>query len=162
MTTPSDSTPIEARVLREREWVYEAWLARLTFTQIRTLANAAPADGGLGYDLAITAIKGLIEQAKADRGETTMGKAERAERRQAERDELARHARARLREAAAKQGADDDAAKLLLTVHKAEREEFGDDAASRHEVEVTNRSAVDAELEAMLARLDPPKKQHSK
>lgn len=140
---------LDQRTLRESEWCYGLWLDRHSFSAIRRLAARKPKHGGLGYDLSESAIKGLVRQAREARGDLSMTREERADRRQAERDELARLARAGLARAAEVEQVDDKAAKLLLDVHKAEREEYGDDAPSK--LEVTTRDAVTAELDAMMA-----------
>lgn len=47
-----------------------------------------------------------------------------------------------------------DAAKLLLDTRAAEAKMHGDDAAQRVDVEVTNRSLLDAEIDAALDRME--------
>jgi hypothetical protein len=93
--TPSTDL-IAVKVNHERQWAYALWLERMTPMQIRRAANASPDDGGLGYDLSVQAIRGLVEQARADNGDIVLGREERRERQLIEVDGLARAARADL------------------------------------------------------------------
>jgi len=115
--TPKADHLITERVAREREWAYEAWLARLSFTQIRQLANRPESDGGLGYDLSPEALKGLVRKAREDRGDLTMSREERIERQAAEVDARGRAARE-----------DYDAARRELRKPKPKRKDFVEDA----------------------------------
>lgn len=93
MTPRPDDSLIEQRVQHERDWAYALWLDRLTFRQIRRVANMAPSEGGLGYDLGEQAIKGLVLAARESIGDVTMSRDERIERQAAEIDARARTAR---------------------------------------------------------------------
>lgn len=90
---PKSSPLVEVRVTIERAWAYEAWMSRLSWGQMRRLANEPPERGGLGYDLSESALKGLVEQARNDRGDMTLTRDQRLERQSAELDERARAAR---------------------------------------------------------------------
>lgn len=195
MTPKADHNElIIARTVRERAWAYDAWMSRLSWGAMRRLANRPVAEGGLGYDLSEQACRSLVEQAKTDRGDLTMSRAERIERQAAEIDERARSARHDFTAAYARAAALDRAIdmfevdsvedakvlggmvanraalaadleradKRLDAVHAREARLFGLDAPIEAKLEVTNRDAVDAELDAMLARLDPPKKQRAR
>lgn len=91
--TPKAGPLIAARVMHERAWAYNAWMARYGYSAMRRLANLPESEGGLGYDLSESALKGLVEAAKADRGDLTMSREQRIERQSAEVDERARAAR---------------------------------------------------------------------
>ncbi|MDQ2689885.1 MAG: hypothetical protein M3Y29_06390 [Chloroflexota bacterium] len=90
---PKAAAPISARVARERAWALEAWTARLSWGAMRRLANLPESEGGLGYDLSESALKGLVLKAREDRGDVTMGRDERRERQSVEVDMRARAAR---------------------------------------------------------------------
>lgn len=90
---PPSGDVIEQQVAHERQWCYARWLERLTFSQIRIAANLPADEGGLGYDLSQSAIKGLVQQARADNGDLTMSRDERLERQLVEVDNRARAAR---------------------------------------------------------------------
>lgn len=91
-----DNGIIPERVARERSWALEAWTARLSWGAMRRLANLPEHDGGLGYDLSESALKGLVLKAREDRGDVTMARDERRERQSVEVDMRARAARADL------------------------------------------------------------------
>jgi len=84
---------VAAAAHHEREWCYELWLARSSFSQIRIQANRPAELGGLGYDLSLNAVKGLVLAAREARGDLGMSRVERIERQAAEIDERARAAR---------------------------------------------------------------------
>src|SRR5690606_28949064 len=91
--TPKAGPLLEQRVVRERAWAYAAWMSRVSWSAMRAMANRPESEGGLGYDLSESALKGLVDQAKADRGDLTMSREQRIERQSAELDERARAAR---------------------------------------------------------------------
>lgn len=90
---PKAATPITARVARERAWALEAWDARLSWGAMRRAANLPERDGGLGYDLSESALKGLVLKAREDRGDLSMSRDDRRERQTLEVDMRARAAR---------------------------------------------------------------------
>lgn len=84
---------IPAQIIREEDWALEAWRARIPYPEMRRLALAPVEEGGLGYALSESALRGLVQAARARHGETVMTRADRIERQQAEIDERARRAR---------------------------------------------------------------------
>lgn len=144
---------IEARVIEEQDWAYARWMERFSYRQMRALGCLPPDEGGLGRDLSPESYRHLVQQAREAAGDLTLSRDERLERMNAENDELARHLRQRVAEAAEKGGLDVHAAKLLLDVQKREAELNGVDAAKKVDVEVTARSVLDAEIDAMLERM---------
>lgn len=90
---PTGAELVEARVVREEDWALEAFRARLTFPEMRRLALAAPADGGLGYALSENALRNLVQQARKRHGDTAVTREERVERQQMEIDARIRAAR---------------------------------------------------------------------
>jgi hypothetical protein len=104
---------LEARVQRERSWALQAWTSRLSWGAMRRLANLPESEGGLGYDLSESALKGLVLKAREDAGDMTMNRADRIERQSYEVDERARLARNDLAEASA-----------LLRIPRPRRDEF--------------------------------------
>jgi len=151
---------IEARVLREREWCWAAYVAGYPYPVIRTMTILPPSEGGLGYSLSVQAIKTLVTEHRAEQGEIIGTREERIERRQMRLDQIALDAQAALRRAREEEEFDPQAAKALLDVMAAEGKMHGDDAALRIEAEVTTRDGVLDELNASLAVLgmDPVEK----
>lgn len=137
---------LDARIEHERAWAYEAWMARLSWGAMRRLANLPASEGGLGYDLSLQACRGLVEQAKADRGDLTMSRADRIERQSAEVDERARSARHDFA-AASRRAADLDRAIAAFEVHDA-------DTAAMLRGMVAERAAAGADVERADRRLD--------
>lgn len=84
---------VAARVTREEDWALEAWRARVPYPEMRRLALRPVDEGGLGYALTESALRGLVQAARARHGETVMTRADRIERQQEEIDERARRAR---------------------------------------------------------------------
>lgn len=84
---------VVARVAREQEWAHALWLARHSFLGMRRVASLPEHEGGLGYDLSEQALKGLVDGARAARGDLSTSRAGRIERQAAEVDERARAAR---------------------------------------------------------------------
>jgi hypothetical protein len=143
---------ILARVLREREWCYAGWLAHKTWTQLRVEAARPESEGGLGYDLSIQAIKGLVEAARADRGDLHLDRDAHIERELHDLDVAQQLALSSLKKAASIGALDVHAAKLYAELGRDRRKLLGLDAATKIEAEVTHRDAVTEELNAMLAR----------
>lgn len=92
---------VEARVVREEDWALEAYRAGVPFPEMRRLALAPVDEGGLGYTLNESALRSLVQSARARHGETTLNRSDRVDRQQAWIDERAggalhdlRHARA--------------------------------------------------------------------
>ena len=149
---------IEKRILDEQAFAYEARIVRgLSWHAIRGLAMRPRDAGGIDRVVSISTLKDLVAAHRAAQGEVVGTRDERVERRQLEYDEMALLARAAL---AAKAGdpmypdVDVNAAKLLLDVRAAEAKMHGDDKPAEAKVEIVTRDAVDAEIEAMLSRLD--------
>lgn len=92
MTPALGSDPVAIKVAGERAWAYERWMQRLSYSAMRWLANLPPAEGGLGYDLSESALRGLVKSARDDRGDLTMSREDRIERQSAEVDERGRGA----------------------------------------------------------------------
>lgn len=91
-STPNRAEILEARVVHEEDWAFEAWRARMSWSQMR-IAALAPVDaGGLGYALSESALRGLVKSARARHGDLSMTREERAERMQEEIDERNRRA----------------------------------------------------------------------
>lgn len=147
---------IEARVLREREWCWSAYVAGFPYPVIRTMSILPPSEGGLGYPLDVTAIKTLVAEHRAEQGQIIGTRDERIERRQLRLDQIALDAQAAMRRAREEDAFDPQAAKTLLDVMAAEGKMHGDDAALRIEAEVTTRDGVLDELNASLAVLGMP------
>ena len=147
---------IEARVVREREWMHARWMERMTFRQI-SAAAALPVDrGGLGIMVSPAGCKAMVHAYREDRGDVTMGRDERRERQSDEIDEMGRAVRRDL----ARWAEEHDGAvnlklvEALLALGKREADLHGLAAPTEIKAEIVTRDAVDAEIEAMLERLD--------
>jgi hypothetical protein len=147
---------LAARVVREREWAYGGWLAHKSWTQLRIEANRPTEQGGLGYDLSIQALKGLVDQERAARGELRMDRDAHIERELHDLDVVQQIAAAELRRAAEAGWMHDKALGRYVDIGRERRKLLGLDAAQKIEAEVTHRDAVTDELNAMLGRLDLP------
>lgn len=143
---------IAVKVMREQDWAYERWLEHLSYQQMRVRAAWTPSDGGLGYDLSIAALRGLVAGYREREGIAELTRAEVRERRGHDLDLVHRAARASMRKAANVGALDVHAAKLLLEVGRDEARHYGTDEPVKIEAEVTTRDAVADELNAMLAR----------
>lgn len=146
--TPKAGPLLDARIVRERAWAYQAWMSRVSWGAMRALANLPESEGGLGYDLSESALKGLVDQAKADRGDLTMSREQRIERQSAELDERARLARQ-----------DYDAAYTRRRKLDAAIESFSEHLYSADDVNalarlIEQRDRLARELEAADRRLD--------
>lgn len=144
---------IDARLIAEQEWAYARWMERFTYRQMRALGCLPESEGGLGRDLSPDAYKHLVQQAREAAGDLTLSRDERLERMNAENDELARMLRRNIARVVEMGGVDLDSTKTLLAVQKREAELNGVDAAKKVDVEVTARSVLDAEIDAMLERM---------
>lgn len=148
---------IEARILEEQAWTYDRRIVDgLSWHAIRGLALRPREAGGLDRNLGIGTLKDLVAAHRAAQGEIVGTRAERVERRQLEYDELALMARRNLARGAEVEALDVHAAKLLLDVRAAEAKMHGDDQPAEAKVEIVTRSAVEAELDAMLGRIPTP------
>jgi hypothetical protein len=145
---------IEARLVREREWCYARWMERMTFRQI-SAASALPIEqGGLGVHLSIQATRNMVAAYREERGDVTMSRDERRERQSDELDELARSIRAQLAKVKAEHGIVDlKLTDALLAIGKREADLHGLAAATEIKAEIVTRSSIDAEIDAMLARM---------
>lgn len=145
---------IEARVHREREWCYARWMERMTYRQV-SAASALPVEmGGLGVHLSAAACKGMVAAYREERGDVTMSRDERRERQSDELDEIARALRGEIavdKEATGRVNL--KALDALLAVGKREADLHGLAAPTEIKAEITTKTAVEAELEAMLARI---------
>jgi hypothetical protein len=146
---------IEARVVREREWMHARWMERMSFRQI-SAAAALPVDrGGLGIMVSPAGCKAMVHAYREDRGDVTMGRDERRERQSDEIDEMARAVRGQLAEHMENYGTVNlKLVEALLALGKREADLHGLAAPTEIKAEIVTRDAVDAEIEAMLARLD--------
>lgn len=150
---PEPTDLVAVKVLREQDWAYAQWLEHTSWQGMRVKANRPPDEGGLGYDLNLAALRGLVDGYREREGLVELTRAEARERRAHDLDLVHRAARASLRKAAAAGALDEKAAKLLLDVGRDEAKHYGTDEPVKIEAEVTNRDAVTDELNAMLARL---------
>lgn len=145
---------IEARVIEEQEWAYARWIERFSYREMRALGCLPPEQGGLGRDLSPVAYKHLVTSAREAHGDLTLSREDRLERMNAENDELARALRGELARVKVEDGRVDlKIAGALLDVQKREAELNGVNAPTKIEAELVTRSAVEAELEAMLGRI---------
>lgn len=149
---------ISEKVAREEEWAHDRRVERLSWRQIRDLAPLPREQGGLGYPLAVATLQtraaAYFEQV---RGAMRTGVEERRARQEGEIDELIRLAVADIRAARAAGDVKASAAAeaRLLRYQEREAKIFGTDAPQRIEAEVKNYDAVNEELNAMIARIDP-------
>ena len=146
---------IEARVVREREWMHARWMERMSFRQISAAAALPVERGGLGAMVSPAGCKAMVHAYREDRGDVTMGRDERRERQSDELDEIARAIRHELAATREEHGRVDlKLVDALLAVGKREADLHGLAAPTEIKAEIVTRDAVDAEIEAMLARLD--------
>ena len=148
---------IEARVLEEQEWAYaRRILDGQPWHAIRALAMRPRDAGGIGRAVGIDVLKNLVAAHRVSQGEVVGNREERVERRQIEYDNLALVARKALHDKLNDDlypGLDVHAAKLLLDVRAAEAKMHGDDKPAEVKAEIVTRSAIDSEIDAMLARM---------
>lgn len=136
---------VEAKVIREEDFALEAWRARIPYPEMRRLALDV-----LGYALSESALRALVQSARARHGDTAMTRADRIDRQQAEIDERAARARFDLRKwhAAAQEP-------------QPERSEYFDTADHRDalamwwkRVEVANKAIAEADRRLQAAMKD--------
>lgn len=144
--SPDATSIIPARVAHERAWALEAWTARLSWSAMRRLANLPERDGGLGYDLSESALKGLVLKAREDRGDVSMGRDERRERQSVEVDLRARAARSDLDAAYARAAVLDRAINGF--------EVYDTDSAAALRNLIIERAGIAADIERADKRLD--------
>lgn len=147
---------VSVRVMREQDWAYAQWLEHVSWQGMRVKASAPPEHGGLGYDLSLAALRGLVAGYREREGLVELTRAEVRERRGHDLDLLHRAARASMRKAAEAGALDVHAAKLLLDVGRDEAKHYGTDEPVKIEADVTTHDAVTEELNAMLARAGRP------
>lgn len=154
MSKKSDART-EARVVREREWMHARWMERMSFRQISAAAALPVERGGLGIMVSPAGCKAMVHTYREDRGDVTMGRDERRERQSDEIDEMARAVRGQLAEYMENYGTVNlKLVEALLALGKREADLHGLAAPTEIKAEIVTRDAVDAEIEAMLARLD--------
>jgi hypothetical protein len=152
---PEASAPadlVAVKVMREQEWAYAAWLAHVPFAQMRVEVAKPPSEGGLGYELSVQALRGLVTGYRARVGDLSATREEQIERELHDLDAIQRAAGLSLARAEAAEALDVHAAKLYLDAGAQRRKLLGLDAAVKVEAEVTHRDAVAEELNAMLGR----------
>lgn len=148
---------IERRVAIEREWCYARWMERMTYRQIKALAPLPVEAGGLGVHLSHEAVRSMVAEYRAARGDVTMSRDERLERQSDEVDEMMRQLRREIADFVTQWGVvPEKAAKMLLDYGKREAELHGLNAATKIEADVTVTDAATVELNAMLAEAGLP------
>lgn len=175
---------IAERIVREREWMHARWMERMTFRQISAAAALPLERGGLGIMVSAAGCKAMVSAYREESGDQTMGRDERRERMSDEIDMRVRaarmdltaayagHAKAEaelftldeyaepgLRIALAKtiemwQGLIDRADRRLDAAQQREEKLHGLAAPTEIKAEIVTRDVVDAEIEALLERLD--------
>lgn len=145
---------IALRTMREQEWAYNGWRQRMSYAEMARRSALSESDGGLGYGLSEYLVKQRLDGYRERMRPVLEANALAARERQvAELDELSRLARAALTKAATGGAIDKDAARLLLDIHAREAKLLGLDAPTAIVAEVVTHGAVEAELDAMLARM---------
>lgn len=136
---------VEAKVIREEDFALEAWRNRIPYPEMRRLALDV-----LGYALSESALRALVQSARARHGDTAMTRADRIDRQQAEIDERAARARFDLRKWHA-----------LAQETQPERSEYFDTADHRDalalwgkRVEVANKAIAEADRRLAAAMKD--------
>ena len=136
---------VEARVVREEDFALEMWRARVPFPEMRRRAFDV-----LGYALSESALRALVQSARARHGDTAMTRSDRIDRQQAEIDERAARARFDLRKWHA-----------LAQEPQPERSEYFDTADHRDalaawakRVEVANKAIAEADRRLQAAMKD--------
>ena len=144
MTNPRDEL-IEAKVIREEDFALEAWRNRIPYPEMRRLALDV-----LGYALSESALRALVQSARARHGDTAMTRADRIDRQQAEIDERAARARFDLRKwhALAQEPQPDPAEYADTAEHRDAL------AAWAKRVEVANKAIADADRRLQAAMKD--------
>ena len=136
---------VEAKVIREEDFALEAWRARIPYPEMRRLGLDV-----LGYAISESGLRALVQSARARHGDTSMTRAERIDRQQAEIDERAARARFDLRKWHA-----------LAQEPQPERSEYFDTAEHRDalalwgkRVEVANKAIAEADRRLAAAMKD--------
>jgi hypothetical protein len=151
-----------ARVLHEQEWAHARWLAHEPWAIMRQTAQRSPAEGGLGYDVSLQALKGLVEGYRARVGDLSADREAHLERELHDLDMLQREAARAIMEQRQAPPVDAqgnvkpfaiDAVKLYADLGEKRRKLLGLDAATKIEADVVHRDAVTEELNAMLVRI---------
>jgi len=142
---PSRAEIVEAKVVREEDFALEAWRNRIPYPEMRRLALRE-----LGYALSESALRALVQSARARHGDTAMTRADRIDRQQAEIDERAARARFDLRKW-----------HTLAQEPQPERSEYFDTAEHRDalalwgkRVEVANKAIAEADRRLAAAMKD--------
>lgn len=143
---------LEARVVAEQEWAHARWLEHRSYRQMRTMAALPVEEGGLGYDLSLDSLRGLVAGYRATHGEQTMTKAEYIERELHDLDVAQQLALASMQRAAEIGALDAGAVKLYAELGAQRRKLLGLDAPIEAKVDVVHRDAVTEELNDMLKR----------
>jgi hypothetical protein len=150
--SPDNKALVEAAIVRDQQWAYDRRIVDgLSWQQIRYLGVRPLEHGGIGRDLSIGSLKGMVAAHRSAQGEIVGTRDERIERRQLEIDELARLARNSVARADAAGKLDATGARLLLDARAAEAKMHGDDTPA--ELVVTHRDAVLDDLNAALAAM---------
>lgn len=153
-TSDARTALIEARVVREREWMHARWMERMSFRQISAAAAMPVELGGLGIMVSPAGCKAMVNAYREDRGDVTMGRDERRERQSDELDEMARGIRHELATTLEVTGRVDlKLVDALLAIGKREADLHGLAAPTEIKAEVVHRDAIIDELNAELAAL---------
>lgn len=145
---------IAVRVLREQEWAYARRLEHLSYQQMRVLVNEPAERGGLGYDLSLQALKGLVKGYRDRMREVAAVDLD--EQRERELHDLDVMQRALGRQLAVDERDGKRLDPALVREYRAlgaeRRALLGLDAPTVARVELTDHAAVTAELNEMLVR----------
>lgn len=159
---PTDTAAdlIAARVLVEQDWAYAQWVQHATYQQMRVRVSEPP-PRGLGYDLSLEALRGLVAGYRARAGDLAMTREEHRERELHDLDILQQEAARAMLEARQNPPVDAqgnimpfalNAAKLFADLGEKRRKLLGLDEPVKVEADVTHRDAVMEELDAMMTR----------
>jgi hypothetical protein len=150
---------IEAKIVREREWMHARWMERMSFRQISAAAALPVERGGLGIRVSHAGVKAMVHAYREERGDITMGRDERRERQSDELDEIARGIRHELATTLEEHGRIDlKLVDALLAVGKREADLHGLAAPTEIKADVVHHDALNAELDAMLGRIPAPER----
>lgn len=151
MTTPEPSGLTPARVATEQAWAHARWLERLSFAQMRVVAQLPPDEGGLGYTLSESALRGLVTGAREARGDISMSREERIERHATEVDARARAARRDLEAAERRARKLDEVIEGFTVYDKDDARELSGLIAKREAI-AADLAHADRRLDAVHAR----------
>jgi hypothetical protein len=143
---------LAARTLHEQEWAHARWLEHRSYQQMRMMAGKPIEEGGLGYDLSLDSLRGLVAGYRATHGEQIMTKAEYIERELHDLDVAQQLALAAMQKAATDNTLDAAAVKLYADLGAQRRKLLGLDAPIEAKVDVVHRDAITEELNDMLKR----------